>query len=57
MVPEYDDSDAILTGFSEDTFQTVLLCLGVQALIGVLGLEFAWSRTKRMRQVDEARDS
>lgn len=28
MVPEYT-ADSILTGFSEDTFQTVLWCLGV----------------------------
>lgn len=34
-----------------------MLCLGVQAFIGILGLEFAWSRTKRMRSIDEARDS
>lgn len=49
-VPHIDpEVIADVTGFSEQTFQTIMLCLGIQACIGILGLEFAWSRTKRMR--------
>jgi len=29
----------------------------VQAILGIVAIEFAWGRTKRMREVDEERDS
>ena len=31
--------------------------MGVQALIGVIAVEYAWKRTKRFREVDEKRDA
>lgn len=36
---------------------TLLIYFGVQAIIGVIAIEFAWARTKRFRQVDERRDA
>ena len=34
-----------------------MIFLGAQAVIGIIAFEFAWSRTKRFRNVDEKRDS
>jgi len=30
--------------------------MGVQAILGIVAIEYAWCRTKRMREVDETRD-
>lgn len=35
--------------FSDKTMSTVILCFGVQAVIGILALEYAWRKTERMR--------
>ena len=29
----------------------------VQAILGIVAIEYAWNRTKRMREIDEERDS
>jgi hypothetical protein len=36
--------------------QTILIYLIVQAVIGIVAIEYAWCRTKRFREVDERRD-
>jgi hypothetical protein len=36
---------------------TLLIYFGVQAVIGIVALEYAWAKTKRFREVDEERDS
>ena len=44
-------------GFKQKTMATLLIYFGVQAVIGIIAIEYAWARTARFRQVDEARDS
>jgi len=44
-------------GIQSSYMLTVGLYFGVQAIIGVVALEYAWARTKRFREVDEKRDS
>lgn len=36
--------------------QAILIYLFIQAIIGIVALEFAWSKTKRFREVNERRD-
>ena len=43
-------------GISSKTFETILIYLGVQAILGIIALEYAWCRTKRFREIDEKRD-
>ena len=35
----------------------IAIFLGVQAILGLIALEYAWCRLKRIREVDEDRDS
>jgi len=43
-------------GISAKTFQTILIYLGVQTVLGIMALEYAWNRNKRFRKIDEKRD-
>jgi hypothetical protein len=36
-------------GFKQKTAMTLLIYFGVQAIIGIIALEYAWARTKRFR--------
>lgn len=38
-------------------YQVIIIYLAVQALIGVIALEYAWYRASLFRKVDEKRDS
>ena len=44
-------------GITQKTFSTLMIFLGAQAVIGIIAFEFAWSRLKRFREVDEKRDA
>lgn len=44
-------------GFKQKTAMTLLIYFGVQAIIGIISIEYAWARTKRFREVDEQRDA
>ena len=37
-------------------YRTILIYLTIQAIIGFIAIEFAFSRTIRYREVDEVRD-
>lgn len=36
---------------------TIFIFFFSQAVIGIIGVEYAWSRMKRFREIDEERDS
>lgn len=42
---------------TETTGHTLLIFFISQAIIGVIAIEYAWSRTKRFREIEEERDS
>ena len=46
----------VSTGVSRETLMTIFIFFVAQAIIGVIGIEYAWSRTKRYREIDEQRD-
>ena len=48
--------DSILGTISTKTFQTWVVYMVVQAILGILALEYAWCRTKRFRKAEESRD-
>lgn len=44
-------------GITYVTLRTVTIYLGFQALIGFVAIEYAWRRTQRFRDRNEARDA
>jgi hypothetical protein len=54
-VPVSTDADP--GGITQKTFSTLIIFLAAQAVIGIVAFEYAWSRTKRFRNVDERRDA
>jgi hypothetical protein len=47
----------IENSFRQKTLQTIGIYLIVQAIIGIVAIEYAWSRLKRFREIDPIRDA
>lgn len=50
------EAAASSSGISRETGMTLMILFISQAIIGIIGIEYAWSRTKRFREIDEERD-
>ena len=48
--------DQLENSFKQKTLQTILIYFVVQALIGIIAIEYAWCRTRRFRENNTDRD-
>ena len=51
------DAAIVEPSIKNQFYQVIIIYLVVQAIIGIIGLEYAWYRASLFRKVDEKRDA
>lgn len=49
--------EAEVGGLTQKSMMTIIIFLSVQAVIGIIAIEWAFAKNKRFQNVDETRDS